>query len=232
MSTQYANMLRQRMYENNQMGGALMGGYMGGVMTEAEKDEIKAIRDANHQRNLKDGINVGLWEEGKDGKKRWVRGHISGEEYARRRALAKATRKVTSEANERYFLMAREAEAKKQGVERLTKLDQAILKAKVKAKTSSMARRAKADGKDLRSYLLNDGERASFVPKTIAKAAKPTTLAEYEARDRANAAKVKAAAKELREKKKIIPQDNLKLAKELREQANILTGKVKKMDIK
>lgn len=30
MSTQYANMLRQRMYENNQMGGALMGGYMGG----------------------------------------------------------------------------------------------------------------------------------------------------------------------------------------------------------
>ena len=30
MTTQYANMLRQRMYESNQLGGALMGGALGG----------------------------------------------------------------------------------------------------------------------------------------------------------------------------------------------------------
>ena len=67
MSTQYANMLRQRMYEGNQMGGALMGGALDGAALlapygSAEKEARSLLWKGKHPGR----VSRGKMPEGKE----------------------------------------------------------------------------------------------------------------------------------------------------------------------
>lgn len=214
MSTQYAELLRQRMNKGGMNGSALMGGVLGGKLTS-----IDAPYRANNERNLRDGVEVGMWFEEKqpDGKIKnvWRKGHISGEEYARRREKAAATRKITSEANKKFLNQIVEEYKIKNGVTKIPKVEKEVLRAHVKAQTAAMKRKAKSDGmteSEMGSYLLSDESRNSFTPRVRSVSDKPKTLQDYQERE----AKGAALAKAYREKQKALPAHLKEKRKELR----------------
>lgn len=219
MSTQYAELLRQRINKGGMSGSALMGGVLGGKLTQAEQAAIDAAHEANNQRNLRDGVEVGMWfkEEGKDGKihNRWGKGHISGEEYARRREKAIVTRKITSLANKKFLAERVEEYKMKNDVTKIPKVEKEVLRAYVKAKTAAMKRKAKSEKMtehEMGSYLLSPEMRASFTPSVRSVSVKPKTLEDFQERE----AKAAARAKAYREKQKALPAPLKEKKKELR----------------
>lgn len=199
MSTQYAELLRQRMNKGGMNGSALMGGVLGGKLTPDKQSVI----DVAH--------------EGKDGKihNRLGKGLISDEEYARQREKAAATRKITSEANKKFLNQIVEEYKIKNGVTKIPKVEKEVLRAHVKAQTAAMKRKAKSDGmteSEMGSYLLSDESRNSFTPRVRSVSVKPKTLQDYQERE----AKGAALAKAYREKQKALPAHLKEKRKELR----------------
>ena len=199
MSTQYAELLRQRINRGGMSGSALLGGVLGGKLTPAKQSVI----DAAH--------------EGKDGKihNRLGKGLISNEEYARQREKAIMTRKITSLANKKFLNEAVEEYKMKNGVEKIPKVEKEVLKAYVKAKTAAMKRKAQSEKMtehEMETFLLSPEIRASFVPSVRSVSVKPKTLEDFQEKEAEARAKVKAR----RDKEKALPPELKEKKKELR----------------